>query len=86
MGLVAEGLKIGKEFKMPIRAKVYARRPAPVKAIQMQTEFEVQVDITKTLFGKAGDYLILRSNGEFDRMSQEEFEKEYEAIFIGRRD
>ncbi len=84
MAVVAEGLKIDKTFKMPARAKIYARSPAPVKAIQVSTEFCLETS-EGLKEGKPGDYLVLQNNGEFKMMEKTEFEKEYEVISIGGR-
>lgn len=82
MTLVANELRVGKDFRMPARAKVYAKRPAPIKAIQMNTEFSVE-SAPENIYGGPGDYLIRNAQGELSIMKKEEFEKTYEAITIG---
>lgn len=83
METVVEGLRIDKTFKMPARAKVYARRPYPVRAIKMAVAFEVETS-DGNLSGVPGEYLVRDSQGGFHTMSAETFEKTYEEITVGR--
>ena len=83
MGTVTAGLlRINKTFKLPTRAKLYARRPWPIKAIRMDIEFEIETS-NGNLSGLPGEYLVQDEKGNFHSMSQEKFENEYEVITIG---
>lgn len=85
MAEVAEGLAVTKEFRMPARAKMYARRPEPVRAIQMCMDFRVAISFTHHKVGRPGDYLLMRSDGSYDINTKEEFEANYEEIIVGRK-
>jgi len=76
------GLKIGKEFRMPARSRVYARKPHPVRAIKMDTEFTVD-NSEGGISGLPGEYLIQDAQGDFHVMSPVNFEKMYEQVKIG---
>ena len=84
MGIVAEAARLKKDFKLPARAKLYARRPFPVRAIQMAVAFEIETSNGLTLSGLPGEYLLQDAQGEFHTMSAEAFENHYEEITVGR--
>ena len=77
-------LKINKDFKLPARTKTYVRRPAPIKAIQMQVDFTVVHSLSSgLLYGKAGDYLV-QGDFNFYPVTKHEFEASYEELRIGK--
>ena len=78
----AVGLKIKKDFKMPARTKVYVRKPYPVRAIKMDTDFEIET-LNGIVPGQRGDYLIQNPAGIYNIMSPQAFETEYDALTIG---
>lgn len=75
-------LRIDKDFKMPTRSKVYARKPNPIRAILMDVEFEIK-NSKGSVYGLPGDYLIQDFKGEYHVMSSEIFKNNYEEIRIG---
>jgi hypothetical protein len=74
---------INKDFKLPVRSKMYARRPAPVRAIKMEVEFEIET-ANGVISGIPGEYLVQDARGEFHTVSQETFDNTYEEVKIGR--
>ncbi len=85
MGATTTKLLVNSEFKMPNRSKVYARKPAPVRAIQMQVEFDVALGSGINFAGVPGDYLLSWADGSYSVMKKDLFESNYEEVIIGRR-
>ncbi|MBO8161090.1 MAG: hypothetical protein H0Z24_05590 [Thermosipho sp. (in: Bacteria)] len=59
--------------------KTYVKKPIPIKAIQMQTDFTVKT-LEGTMIGKKGDYLICGVKGELYVCNKEIFEETYELV------
>ena len=77
-------IKIGEDFKMPVRAKTYVKRPMPVKAIQINSDFILEIN-NKKISGFAGDYIVCSLEGTLGRIDRASFEEMYETLSIGRR-
>lgn len=56
---------------------LYVKKPIPIEAVQMDTEFEVKT-LEGVMKGKPGDYLITGIRGEQYPCDKEIFEASYE--------
>ncbi len=60
-------------------AQTYKKKPIPVKAKQMKTQFNVKSK-EGWISGKAGDYLIIGIRGEPYPCDKDIFEESYEVV------
>jgi len=59
--------------------RLYAKKPIPIKAIQIHEPFQVET-LEGTFTGKAGDYLVEGIKGELYACDREIFEESYDKV------
>lgn len=66
--------------KIPEGYKMYVKKPIPVKAIQVNEEFEVVTIDGNIVKGKAGSYIIEDMKGKLYPCDKEIFETTYRMV------
>ena len=80
--LKTDNLIINKNFKFPVRSKLYATKPKIIRAIQMNIAFSVETPKGR-IEGISGDYLFREKNGDLGIIKEIKFKETYDEFSIG---